>query len=133
MQIKRSILAIICSILTLVIVFGWVCYKKYDRQRKEELAFSKLMEDFDRAIEREYKNLLQEYESIVETINDNSYSYGFRYRYVVKLNKLLDCRQYDYIGTEYSTVANCIDEQPRKKKEDLKILKQKAQLKAFEN
>lgn len=131
MQIKKRTLIIACSILFLMLIFGGVCYQKYDRQRKEEQALSKLKADYKRAIEREYKNLLRDYESIVETINDYSYSYDFRFEYVVKLNKLLDYRQYDITGYSYSTVENCIDKQPLNKEEDSELLKRKAKLKVF--
>lgn len=133
MEVKRRTLIRACSALVVVLICGIVIYQVYDRKQKKELALSELKADYDRAVEREYKSLLREYESIVETINDYSYSYSLRFKYVMKLNKLLDCRQYENTGFEYSTVDKCIEEQPRKKEEDLKILKQKASYAIFEN
>lgn len=49
-----------------------------------------MKEDIEEAIDREYKDLLEEYNSIIETIQDYDYSTDFRSKYLYKLNKLLD-------------------------------------------
>lgn len=86
MEVKKRTLIIVCSTLIIVLICGVVVYQAYDHKKKKELALSELKADYDRAVEREYKSLLREYNSIVETINDYSYSYRFRFTYVMKLN-----------------------------------------------
>ena len=126
MEVKKRTFIMFSSTLVIVLICGVIIYQVYDRKKKEEFALSELKADYNRAVEREYKSLLQEYESIVEIINDYDYSYTLRFKYVMKLNKLLGCLQYENMGYEHPTVDKCIDEQPRKRKEDLMLLKQKA-------
>ena len=57
--------------------------RKYVKQLNAEREKIVQKERFDRAVDREYKQLVREYESIVETINDYSYSWCTGLRSIV--------------------------------------------------
>ena len=127
-NLKRlGILAIVISILAIIGI------SKYIEQRNKQREIDAYFRSIERATEREYESLKREYESYVETIQDYDYSYDFRYRYVVKVNKLLEQNIYETGGWEYSSVSNFLDTQPTRKSNDLEILKRIASRKVFED
>lgn len=126
MQIKKRTLYIVCPIFIIVLIVVYIGYSKYEKKKAEERDRIEFKATFDREVEREYKSLLIEYRSIVETIQDYEYSYDFRFKYVMKLNELLDIRQYENTSFTYSTVNKCIEKQRECEEADKKILKQKA-------
>lgn len=126
MQIKKRTLYILCPIFIIVLIVVYIGYSKYEKKKAEERDRIEFKATFDREVEREYKSLLIEYRSIVETIQDYGYSYELRYDYVNRLNELLDIRQYENTGFSYSTVDKCIEKQRECEDADKKILKQKA-------
>lgn len=127
-NLKRlGILAIVISILAIIGISTYI--EPRNKQREIDAYFRSI----ERATEREYESLKREYESYVETIQDYDYSYDFRYRYVVKVNKLLEQNIYETGGWEYSSVSNFLDTQPTRKSDDLEILKRIASRKVFED
>lgn len=127
-NLKRlGILAIVISILAIIGI------STYIEQRNKQREIDAYFRSIERATEREYESLKREYESYVETIQDYDYSYDFRYRYVVKVNKLLEQNIYETGGWEYSSVSNFLDTQPTRKSNDLEILKRIASRKVFED
>lgn len=127
-NLKRlGILAIVISILAIIGI------STYIEQRNKQREIDAYFRSIERATEREYESLKREYESYVETIQDYDYSYDFRYRYVVKVNKLLEQNIYETGGWEYSSVSNFLDTQPTRKSDDLEILKRIASRKVFED
>lgn len=127
MQVKKSTLYIISPIFIAILACGYIAYVNYEKKVAEERDKAELRAAFEKECEREYKSLLDEYESIVETIKDHSYSVGFRCRYVVKLNKLLGFNRYRVGGlTEYVAVHDCISDLYLNEEEDKNTLKQKA-------
>lgn len=131
--IKKRMLIIFTIITTIVVAVIAISVDGYieerNRQREKEVYLSKVR----RAIEDEFKNLEREYESYVQTINDRDYSYDFRRKYVVKVNKLLgeDVYKYEYLSS--STVYNFIEVQQQRKDKDIEILRKVAEHSVFEN
>lgn len=131
MQIKKRTLYILCPIIAVVLILGYIAYADYKKKAAEERDILELMASFEKECEREYQTLLNEYELIIETIKDHNYSIGLRFKYVMKLNKLLDVhnlniQQYENTGWEYSTVNNCISDLSVNENKDKELLKQKA-------
>lgn len=127
-NLKRlGVLAIVISILAIIGISSYI------EQRNKQREIDAYFRSIERATEREYESLKREYESYVETIQDYDYSYDFRYRYVVKVNKLLEQNIYETGGWEYSSVSNFLDTQPTRKSNDLEILKRIASRKVFED
>ena len=134
MVVKKRTLIIVCIIIAITLVVGSVTTIKYVRQLNEEREKIAQKERFDRAVDREYKQLVREYNNIVETIKDYDYSLSFRYKYVKKLNELLgssSCDLYPITSYERSTVYDCIDSLRYNKERDLNILKLNATFKAY--
>ena len=127
-NIKRfSIAAVVVSILAIIGISTYV------EQRNNQREIDAYFRTIKRATEREYEGLKREYESYIETINDYDYSYDFRYRYVVKVNRLLEQNVYETGGREYNIVSNFLNTQPTRKSKDLEILKRIASRKVFED
>ena len=81
-------------------------------------------EDIEEAIDREYKDLLEEYNSIIETIQDYDYSTDFRSKYLYKLNKLLDSpNRYTKNGWYHIDLGDFEDNFETNKDEDKEILR----------
>ena len=82
------------------------------------------MDDYNRAVDREHKLLISQYDDYVETIRNSDYSIGFRYEYVKKLNRLLDEEKYDvYKYNESEVVFSCEYRLSTERSEDLKLLR----------
>lgn len=131
MQIKKKTLYIVCPIILAVIAACCILYINYQEKQSKERDKQELQASFMRAWDREYENQLREYKSIVQTIKDWDYSYEFRFKYVQKLNDLLERRQYKISGSEYFTVNGCLDDLDRNEEDDKKLLKQKAYEKVY--
>ena len=133
MTIKRRtliILIIMFAIAALVASFTISNYmKERDRQREIDAYF----ECLEKQTEREYESLKCEYQSYVETIMDNEYSYELRAKYVRKVNKLLDEYIYEYESFSSGTVFNFMEAQPLRHNEDLKILHKLAEERVFQD
>lgn len=133
MVIKQRTFTIICSAIALFLIAGTLGYTIYEQRRKDEKAKQEMIADYERAVNREYKSLVSEYESIVETLNDYDYSYSFRYKYINKLNKLLGYTKYSTSGFEVSSVNQCIEDLQKNKEDDLKLLRSIARIKVLED
>lgn len=132
MQVKKSTLYIICPIFITILTCGYIAYVNYEKKTAEERDKAELRASFEKDCEREYQSLLNEYEFIIKTIKDNSYSDRFRYKYVIKLNDLLGFRRYK-VGTftEYEAVRDCISDLHLNEEKDKNTLKQKAYQKVY--
>lgn len=133
MVIKQRTFTIVCSAIALFLIAGTLGYTIYEQKRKDEKAKQEMIADYERAVDREYKSLVSEYESIVETLNDYDYSYSFRYKYINKLNKLLGYTKYSTSGFEFSSVNQCIEDLQKNKEDDLKLLRSIARIKVLED
>ena len=132
MVVKKRTLIIVCIIIAVTLVVGSITTIKYVRQLNEDREKIVQKERFDRAVDREYKQLVREYDYIVETIKDYDYSLSFRYKYVKKLNELLVAEVYPInYDSEFYTVLDCIDSLRHNKNRDLEILKSKATFNTF--
>ena len=132
MVIKQRTLIVICVLAAVLLVIGGIITYTVVEKVKEERHQQELIESYNRAVEREYKDLVREYDSIIETIKDYDYSYDLRARYVRKLNELLGDVQYRYEGSNFRTVENCLEKLKYNREDDLKLLRQQAHLKVFE-
>ena len=133
MIIKRRTLIIF--IVVVVIVLLVVSYaistniKERDKQREIDAYF----EYIEKQTEQKYQSLKYEYLSYVKTIMDNEYSSEFKAKYVRKINKLLDQYIYEYGTFNSETVFNFMNTQPSRQNEDLKILRELAEERVFQD
>lgn len=81
MEIKVKTLKKYIIIVSTLLIASIIFYNIYDKKRTEEMREIEMKKDLEEAIEREYKSLLREYNSIIETIRDYEYSSDFRHRY----------------------------------------------------
>ena len=131
MVVKKRTLIIVSIIIAITLVVGSITTIKYVRQLNEEREKIVQKERFDRAVDREYKQLVREYDNIVETIKNYDYSYSLRYKYVKKLNEFLRVTLYPIKSWEYSTVDDCVDSLRYNRERDLEIIKCNAQFNTF--
>ena len=122
---------IVCPIVLLIAVVGSVGYSRYSDKKAAERAIERAVDAYNWEVEREYKRMKSQYEDYVETINDNSYSYDFRKRYIRKV--------YDLIGYQYSYDYEAFDvwsfsqKQRQNEEQDLSMLKSKAADKVYKS
>lgn len=88
------------------------------------------MDKFNRAVDREYKDLEREYNSRVDVIKDYDYSDSFRWKYVIKLSDLLDDYEYRRVYADYG-ISSVLSRIRSNKEKDLTTLKTKAQIKVL--
>ena len=130
MIVKKKSLILFSIILAVVAILSVVLAVSYIKEVKAERERIEKEERFNRAVERVYKELVREYDSIVETINDYDYSRSLRYKYVVKLNELLAFERYKVSpGSVYETVDRCVYSLRYNRDKDLARLKVVASLK----
>ncbi len=131
MQVRKRTLYIVCPIALLIIIVGSIGYSRYSDKKEAERAIERAVDAYNWEVEREYKRLKSQYEDYVETINDNSYSYDFRKRYIRKV--------YDLIGYQYSYDYEAFDvwsfsqKQRQNEEQDLSMLKSKAADKVYKS
>lgn len=131
MQVKKRTLYIICPIVLLIAIMGSIGYARYSEKIEAERAVQRAVDAYNWEVEREYKRMKSQYEDYVETINDNSYSYDFRKRYIRKV--------YDLIGYQYSYDYDAFDvwsfsqKQRQNEEQDLSMLKSKAADKVYKS
>lgn len=118
MEIKIKTLRKIVVLLCLLSVISIISYYIYDKKRTEEIRKTEIRRSLEEAIDREYKDLLREYDSMWKTVQDHSYSIDFRIRYLYKLNDLLEQ------PNRYTEYEKCSKEEfEERKKEDKVTLK----------
>lgn len=131
MQVKKRTLYIVCPIVLLVAITGSIGYARYSEKKEKERAIERAVDAYNWEVEREYSRMKGQYEDYVETINDDSYSYDFRKRYIRKV--------YDLIGYQYSYDYEAFDvwcfaqKQRQNKERDLSMLKSKAADKVYKS
>lgn len=131
MQVKKRTLYIAGPIVLLIVIAGCIGYSRYSDKKEAERTIERAVETYNWEVEREYKRMKSQYEDYVETINDNSYSYDFRKRYIRKV--------YDLIGYQYSYDYEAFDvwsfsqKQRQNKEQDLSMLKSKAAEKVYKS
>lgn len=126
MIVKKKNLIIACVITVVLFIVGTISITTYVTAKKEKREQQERKEKFNRAVDREYKNLVQEYNSIVDVIKDYDYSTSFRYKYVKKLNELLGSSVYELTGSEATTVWRCFESLDKER--DMKMLKSVAEI-----
>lgn len=134
MVVKKQTLIIVCIIIAVGAIFGTIATVKYVKQLNAKREKIVQKERFNRAVDREYKQLVREYDNIVETIKNYDYSYSFRYKYVKKLNEFLAAEFYPInYDSEFLTVENCLDSLSYNKNRDrdLNVVKIKAEFNTF--
>lgn len=107
MIVKKKSLISICIVIAITSIVCCIVAIKYVKQGNKEKDKIIQEERYNRAVDREYKQLVLEYNDIVETIIDDEYSYDFRCRYVRKLNEFLGgdkCSLYPIKSNKYATV-----------------------------
>lgn len=108
MQIERKTFRIWCiiigTVLIALIVATPICLKKITETRE----LKRLETEYYQAIEDEYEDILSEYEYLSDIVMDRSYSYKFRFKYAIELNRLIGNYPYND-GYEESTVDRCIE------------------------
>lgn len=134
MEIKVKTLQKGILFIALISLISIISYNIYDKKRIEEMRETEMREDIEEAIDREYKDLLEEYNSIIETIQDSDYSTDFRGKYLYKLNKLLDCpNRYTKNGWYYIDLEDFEDKLEANKSEDNEILRSIAARNVYKN
>lgn len=73
------------AVLSLSFAIGSIIQKKINEKREAK----ELEEYIEKTISREYKDLIRDYESYKETMEDYDYSYDLRSRYRRKINELV--------------------------------------------
>lgn len=124
MEIKVKTLQKGILFIVLISLISIISYNIYDKKRIEEMRETEMRKDIEEAIDREYKDLLREYNSIIEVIEDYDYSIDFRGKYLYKLNKLLDYpNRYTKTGYYASDLYNFEESFENNKTEDKTILR----------
>ncbi len=131
MVVKKKTLIIVCIIIAVTAMFGTIATVKYVKQLNEEREKIVQKERFDRAVDREYKQLVMEYDNIVETILNYDYSYSLRYKYVKKLNDFLGEELYPIKNSQWQTVEDCFVSLRDNRSRDLEVIKAQAKFKTM--
>ncbi len=115
--IKKSNLKwiILCIVATIATLFGISAIIQKRVNEKRELR--ELEEYVEKTIEREYKDLVRDYENYKESMEDHDYSYDMRSRYRRKINEL--------VGEPVLTSNYVSDEADRQIKEKLHLIAQR--------
>lgn len=120
----------VCIAVSISIIVASIAISAYVRKASEEREKQELMDKFNRAVDREYKDLEREYNSIVDVIKDYDYSDSFRWKYVIKLSDLLDDYEYRRVYADYG-ISSVLSRIRSNKEKDLTTLKTKAQIKVL--
>ncbi len=124
MEIKVKTLKKYIIIASALLIISIISYNIYDKKRTEEMREMEMKKDLEEAIDREYKSLYSEYNSIIETIRNSDYSGNFRHRYLYKLNKILEYpNRYTKYGSTYGDLNDFEEEFEKNKEDDKAILK----------
>ena len=130
MIVKKKNLIMVCIAVSISIIVASIAISAYVRKASEEREKQELMDKFNRAVDREYKDLEREYNSIVDVIKDYDYSDSFRWKYVIKLSDLLDDYEYRRVYADYG-ISSVLSRIRSNKEKDLTTLKTKAQIKVL--
>ena len=120
----------VCIAVSISVIVASIAISAYVRKASEEREKQELMDKFNRAVDREYKDLEREYNSIVDVIKDYDYSDSFRWKYVIKLSDLLDDYEYRRVYADYG-ISSVLSRIRSNKEKDLTTLKRKHRLKCF--
>lgn len=120
----------VCIAVSISVIVASIAVSAYVRKASEEREKQELMDKFNRAVDREYKDLEREYNSIVDVIKDYDYSDSFRWKYVIKLSDLLDDYEYRRVYADYG-ISSVLSRIRSNKEKDLTTLKTKAQIKVL--
>ena len=124
MEIKVKTLKKYIIIASALLIISIISYNIYDKKRTEEMREMEMKKDLEEAIDREYKSMHSEYNSIIETIRNSNYSGNFRHRYLYKLNKILEYpNRYTKYGSTYGDLNDFEEEFEKNKEDDKAILK----------
>lgn len=130
MIVKKKNLIMVCIAVSISVIVASIAISAYIRKASEEREKQELMDKFNRAVDREYKDLEREYNSIVDVIKDYDYSDSFRWKYVIKLSDLLDDYEYRRVYADYG-ISSVLSRLRSNKEKDLTTLKTKAQIKVL--
>ena len=130
MIVKKKNLIMVCIAVSISVIVASIAISAYVRKTSEEREKQELMDKFNRAVDREYKYLEREYNSIVDVIKDYDYSDSFRWKYVIKLSDLLDDYEYRRVYADYG-ISSVLSRIRSNKEKDLTTLKTKAQIKVL--
>ena len=130
MIVKKKNLIMVCISVSRRVNLASSGRSAYVRKASEEREKQELMDKFNRAVDREYKDLEGEYNSIVDVIKDYDYSDSFRWKYVIKLSDLLDDYEYRRVYADYG-ISSVLSRIRSNKEKDLTTLKTKAQIKVL--
>lgn len=130
MIVKKKNLIMVCIAVSISVIVASIAVSAYVRKASEEREKQELMDKFNRAVDREYKDLEREYNSIVDVIKDYDYSDSFRWKYVIKLSDLLDDYEYRRVYADYG-ISSVLSRIRSNKEKDLTTLKTKAQIKVL--
>lgn len=118
-NIKWVVIAL-AVVAAVIISFCSIVHHKVVKKREVKA----LEEYVEKTIEREYEDLIRDYESYKETMTDYDYSRSFRWRYAVKINELVG---YRVISSENDMYIDSDTD-----KEIRQFLKSKARKNAYE-
>lgn len=134
MQIKKSTLKLILISLAIVVTVVAITVPIYYKHRKEEQRAKEFVEYIEKTIEREYKDLLRDYDYYVKEALDSWNSRSSKERAIRKINHLLGQHFFGYAheDSDYIDVV-CFESQYKEKNNEAKsILREKAREKAME-
>ncbi len=120
----------VCIAVSISVIVASIAISAYVRKASVEREKQELMDKFNRAVDREYKDLEREYNSIVDVIKDYDYSDSYRWKYVIKLSDLLDDYEYRRVYADYG-ISSVLSRIRSNKEKDLTTLKTKAQIKVL--
>ena len=133
MTIKRTTLITLIVVVIIVALGSSFVINNHIKERDKQHEIDEYFEYIEKQTEQEYQSLKYEYLSYVKTIMDNEYSSEFKAKYVRKVNKLLDEYIYEYGTFNSETVFNFMNTQPSRQNEDLKILRELAEERVFQD
>lgn len=130
MIVKKRNLIIVSVALFMSVIVTTVAISAYVRKVGKERKIQELIDKYECAVDREYKDLKRKYSSIVDVIKDYNYSDSFRWKYVIKLSDLVDDYEYRHVY-EYDGISSVIRRIENNKEKDMATLKTKAHIKVF--
>lgn len=116
-SIKKSNLKWIVLGIVAVIAISFGVVSAIQKKINEKRQQKELEEYIEKTIEREYKDLVRQYESYKETMEDYDYSYDMRSRYRRKIN--------DLVGTYILNSNSVSSEDDKRIKELLHLIAKK--------
>lgn len=130
MQITKKALYIWCVVLAVFLIGSVVSFVFLSKKISEKRELERFEAAYEKAVEAEYEDLVSEYEYLSDIVTDKSYSYKFRFKYAIELNRLIENYPYSD-GFEFSTVDRCIEALKENEEEFKERFRRQAELNVY--